>query len=97
VPQTDPVTPPFADSGEQAQAHKIESARASGHLSLQEHKAFKHGRDAPPESQLQYLKPGILAQTLVHHKLVFTFPKDVRKDEADLHIMASNAYSYKKF
>ena len=74
-----------------------ESARATNDLSLKDHKAFKHGRDVPSSAQLQYLKPGILAQALVHHKFVFTLPKDVRNDTTDLQIMAVHAYSYKKF
>ena len=49
------------------------------------------------EGQLQYLKPGIFAQALVHNKFVFTLPKDVRGDKADLQVLASHAYSSKKF
>ena len=67
------------------------------HLSLKDHKHFKHGRDVPPEAQLQYVKPGIFAQPLVHHKFVFTLPKDVRGDATDLRVSASHAYSYKNF
>ena len=89
---------PLTDSGEQAQVQEKESVKAPAkHLSLKDHKHFKHGRDVPPEAQLQYLKPGIFAQALVHHKFVFTLPKDVRGDETDLRVMASHAYSYKKF
>ena len=66
-------------------------------MSLKEHKQLRHGRDVPPEAQLQYLKPSIFAQALVHHKFVFTLPRDVRGDETDLQVMASHAYSYKKF
>ena len=89
---------PLTDSGEQAQVQEKESVKApTKHLSLKDHKHFKHGRDVPPEAQLQYLKPGIFAQALVHHKFVFTLPKDVRGDETDLRVMASHAYSYKKF
>ena len=66
-------------------------------MSLKEHKRLKHGKDVPPDAQLQYLKPGIFAQALVHNKFVFTLPKDVRGDEADLQVLASHAYSSKKF
>ena len=88
---------PLSDSGEQARVTGRESARATNDLSLKDHKAFKHGRDVPSSAQLQYLKPGILAQALVHHKFVFTLPKDVRNDTTDLQIMSVHAYSYKKF
>ena len=84
---------PFTDSGEQAQVQERESAKAPPqHLSLNDHKQFKHGRDVPPEAQLQYLKPGIFAQALVHNKFVFTLPKDVRGDATYLRVMASHAY-----
>ena len=63
------------------------------YMSLKEHKQLRHGRDVPPEAQLQYLKPGILAQALVHHKFVFTLPRDVRGDETDLQVMASHAFA----
>ena len=83
---------PLTDSGEQAQVQEKESVKAPAkHLSLKDHKHFKHGRDVPPEAQLQYLKPGIFAQALVHHKFVFTLPTDVRGDETDLRVMASHA------
>jgi len=82
------------DSGERTQVHNIESGkRPLTCMSLKEHKSLKHGKDAPPEAQLQYLKPGIFAQALVHNKFVFTMPKDVRGDKADLQVMASHAYS----
>jgi hypothetical protein len=85
---------PSADSGEKTQVQDGESAKC---LTLKEHKALRHGRDVTPEAQLQYLKPGILAQALVHHKFVFTLPKDIRGDAMDLQVMASHAYSVKKF
>ena len=89
---------PFAGPGEQARVQEKESAKTPPqHLSLKDHRYFKHGRDVPVEAQLQYLKPGIFAQALVHNKFVFTLPKDVRGDETDLRVMASHAYSYKKF
>jgi len=89
-----------ADSGEKRQVQDREAGSAKvlpQHLSLQDHKNLKHGRDVPPEAQLQYLKPAILAQALVHHKFVFTIPKDVRGDKVDLQVMASHTYSSKKF
>jgi hypothetical protein len=51
-----------------------------------DNKHFKHGRDVPPEAQLQYLKSGIFAQALVHNKFFFTFPKNVRGDAWTLSI-----------
>ena len=97
----------FPDSGEKAQVHDEESEKglkAQVHngesdkgLTLKEHKSLKHGRDVTPDAQLQYLKPAILAQALVHHKFVFTLPKDIRGDEVDVQVMASHAYSVKKF
>ena len=52
---------PFTDSGEQVQVQERESAKAPPqHLSLKDHKQFKHGRDVPPEAQLQYLKESLL-------------------------------------
>ena len=86
------------DSGERTQVHNIESGKSpQACMSLKEHKKLKHGKDVPPEAQLQYLKPGIFAQALVHNKFVFTLPKDVRGDKADLQVLASHAYSSKKF
>ena len=47
---------PFTDTGQQAQVQEKESEKAPPqHLSLKDHKHFKHGRDVPPEAQLQYL------------------------------------------
>ena len=86
------------DSGERTQVHERESGKSPlTCMSLKEHKRLKHGKDVPPDAQLQYLKPGIFAQALVHNKFVFTLPKDVRGDEADLQVLASHAYSSKKF
>ena len=89
------------DSGERTQVqlvHERESGKSPlACMSLKEHKRLKHGKDVPPDAQLQYLKPGIFAQALVHNKFVFTLPKDVRGDEADLQVLASHAYSSKKF
>ena len=87
----------IADSGEQAHVQDLESAAPPKCLSLKEHKRLKHGRDVPPEAQLQYLKPNIFAQALAHHKFVFTLPKDVRGDKEDLQVMATHAYSLYKF
>ena len=81
----------------QAHMQDLESASPPKCLSLKEHKRLKHGRDVPPEAQLQYLKPNIFAQALAHHKFVFTLPKDVRGDKEDLQVMATHAYSLYKF
>ena len=88
----------LADSGERTQVQNIESGKSPlACMSLKEHKRLKHGKDVPLEAQLQYLKPGIFAQALVHNKFVFTLPKDVRGDKADQQVLASHAYSSKKF
>jgi hypothetical protein len=67
------------------------------YLSPQEYKRIKHGREVPPAAQLQYLKPQLLAQTLVHHKLVFTLLKRARNDPEDLQVMVTKANSITDF
>ena len=86
----------FTDSGEKQQTQEESAKKPPRYLSLKDHKDFRHGRDVPPEAQLQYLKPSIFAQALAHHKFVFTLPKSVRGDDTDLKVMASHAYSYKR-
>ena len=44
---------------------------------LQDYKKFKHGKEAPQEAEIQYLKPHLLAQALVHHKHVIHMPHDL--------------------
>jgi hypothetical protein len=66
-------------------------------LSLKEHRSFKHGREVPPAAQLQYLKPQLFAQALVHHEFVLTLPKRVRNDPEDLQVMFTKANSIKGF
>jgi hypothetical protein len=88
----------FPDSGESVQVRGKESVQKEAiYLSPQEHKRFKHGREVPPAAQLQYLKPQLLAQALVHHKFVFTLPKRVRNDPEDLQVMVTKANSIKGF
>jgi hypothetical protein len=88
----------FPDSGESVQVRGKESVQNEAiYLSPQEHKRFKHGREVPPAAQLQYLKPQLLAQALVHHKFVFTLPKRVRNDPEDLQVMVTKANSIKGF
>ena len=88
----------FPDSGESVQVRGKESVQKEAiYLSPQEHKRFKHGREVPPTAQLQYLKPQLLAQALVHHKFVFTLPKRVRNDPEDLQVMVTKANSIKGF
>ena len=50
-----------------------------------------------PAAHLQYLKPQLLAQALVHHKFVFTLPKRVRNNPEDLQGMVTKANSIKGF
>ena len=88
----------FPDSGESVQVRGKESVQNEAiYMSPQEHKRFKHGREVPPAAQLQYLKPQLLAQALVHHKFVFTLPKRVRNDPEDLQVMVTKANSIKGF
>ena len=66
----------FPDSGDSVQVRGRESVQKEAiYLSPQEHTRFKHGREVPPAAHLQYLKPQLLAQALVHHKFVFTLPR----------------------
>ena len=51
--------------------------------------------EVPPAAHLQYLKPQLLAQALVHHKFVFTLPKRVRNDHEDPQVMVTKANSIK--
>jgi len=88
----------FPDSGESVQVRGKESVQKEAiYMSPQEHKRFKHGREVPPAAQLQYLKPQLLTQALVHHKFVFTLPKRVRNDPEDLQVMVTKANSIKGF
>ena len=44
---------------------------------LHDYKKFKHGKEVPQEAEIQYLKPHLLAQALVHHKHVMHMPHDL--------------------
>jgi hypothetical protein len=86
----------FPDSGENVQVRGKESVQKDVvYLSHQEHKSFKHGREVPPATQLQYLKPQFIAQALAHHNFVFTIPKSVRNDSQDLQVMVTKANNIK--
>jgi hypothetical protein len=43
-----------------------EQQAASSKLMLQDYEKFKHGKEAPQEAEIQYLKQHLLAQALVH-------------------------------
>ena len=67
-------------------------------LGPKDYKRLKHGKDAPFDAELQYLKPQLLAQALVHHKFVMDLPEGIWIDEktgktAACRVMAVRAYS----
>jgi hypothetical protein len=39
-------------------------------LGPKDYKRLKHGKDVPFNAEIQYLKPQLLAQALVHHKSI---------------------------
>jgi hypothetical protein len=50
-------------------------------LGPKDYKRLKHGKDVPFDAELQYLKPQLLAQRLVHHKFVIDLPDGIWIDE----------------
>ena len=67
-------------------------------LGPKDYKRLKHGKDAPFDADLQYLKLQLLAQALVHHKFVMDLPDGIWIDEktgktAACCVMAVKAYS----
>ena len=67
-------------------------------LGPKDYKRLKHGKDAPFDAELQYLKPQLLAQALVHHKFIMDLPDGIWIDEktgktAACRVMAVKAYS----
>jgi hypothetical protein len=78
-----------------------ESPSTAQHKVLLDQKAYKrlkHGKDAPFDAELQYLKPQLLAQALVHHKFVMDLTDNIWIDEktgktAPCRVMAVKAYS----
>jgi hypothetical protein len=50
-------------------------------LGPKDYKRLQHGKDAPFDAALQYLKPQLLAQALVHHKFVMDLPEGIWIDE----------------
>jgi hypothetical protein len=50
-------------------------------LGPKDYKRLKHGKDVPFDAELQYLKPQLLAQALVHHKFVMDLPDGIWIDE----------------
>jgi hypothetical protein len=90
------------DTGESdAAEQEKESPSAVQHkvlLGPKDYKRLKHGKDAPFDAELQYLKPQLLAQALVHHKFVMDLPDGIWIDEktgktAPCRVMAVKAYS----
>jgi hypothetical protein len=90
------------DTGEpDAAEQETESPSAAQHkvlLGPKDYKRLKHGKDAPFDAELQYLKPQLLAQALVHHKFVMDLPDGIWIDEktgktAPCRVMAVKAYS----
>ena len=70
-------------------------------LTLQDHRRFKHAKDVPPDAVIQFLKPSMLGQILVHHQHVLTLPSSFLNEPNDafgeVKMMASKAYSIKQF
>ncbi len=67
-------------------------------LGPKDYKRLKHGKDVPFDVELQYLKPQLQAQALVHHKFVMDLPDGIRIDEktgktAPRRVMTVKAYS----
>ena len=67
-------------------------------LGSKDYKRLKHGKDTPFDAELQYLKPQLLAQALVHHRFVMDLPDGIWIDEktgktAACRVMAVKAYS----
>jgi hypothetical protein len=58
-------------------------------LDPKDYKRLKHGKDVPFDAELHYLKPQLLAQTLVHHKFVMDLPDGIWIDEKTGHPVAS--------
>ena len=70
-------------------------------LTLKDHKRFKHAKDVPPDDVIQFLKPSILGQILVHHKHVLTLPSSFLNEPNDMFgevkMVAAKTYSIKQF
>ena len=85
--------------GQEVQELEVESPSAQiEYMGPKDYKRIKHGKDVPFNAELQYLKPQLLAQALVHHKLVMDLPDGIWIDEktgktAPCRVMATKAYS----
>ena len=67
-------------------------------LGRKEYKRLKHGNEVPFDAELQYLKPQLLAQALVHHRFTMDLPEGIWIDEktdksSRCRVMATKAYS----
>jgi hypothetical protein len=71
------------DAGEPdaAEQDKESTAQHKVLLGPKDYKRLKHGKDVPFDAELQYLKPQLLAQALVHHKFVMDLPDSILIDE----------------
>ena len=92
-----------SDVGEHNPGQEIESESpaAKQHMGPKDYKRLKHGKDVPFDAELQYLKPQVLAQALVHHKLVIDLPDGIWTDEktgktSSCRVIATRAYSRTK-
>ena len=72
-----------ASAAEQAK-DSPSSAQHKMLLGPKDYKRLKHGKDAPFDAELQYLKQQLLARALVHHKFVMDLP-----DGIWIHLVAS--------
>jgi hypothetical protein len=90
------------DTGERDAAEQDKESPSTAQykvlLGPKDYKRLKHGKDVPFDAELQYLKPQLLAQTLVHHKFVMDLPDGIWIDEktgktAPCRVMAVKAYS----
>ena len=89
------------DSGERLQKESLPSKSGKQPLLLKDYKRLKHGKEAPFDAELQYLKPQLLAQALVHYRFTMDLPEGIWIDETTgkstkCRVMATQAYSRTK-
>ena len=89
------------DSGEWLQEESLPSTSEQRPMLLKDYKRLKHGKEAPFDAELQYLKPQLLAQALVHHRFTMDLPEGIWVDETTgkssrCTVMATQAYSRTK-
>ena len=54
-----------------------EQQATNSKLMLEDYKKFKHVKEVPSETEIQYLKHHLLTQALVHHKHVMNMSHDL--------------------